>query len=64
MPQNNLYALMGLASFGAALLIARLVVRIQKGDLPGCALWVAYLRTLLGFLFAAAIVFGYRSFLP
>jgi hypothetical protein len=64
MPQNNVYALMALASFGASLLVARLTVRIQKGELPGGALWVLYLRTLLGFLFAAAIVFGYRSFLP
>lgn len=64
MPQSNVYALMGLASFGAALLIARLVVKVQKGELPGGDLWVLYLRMLLGFLFAAAIVFGYRSFLP
>jgi hypothetical protein len=59
-----MYALMALASFGATLLTARLAVRIQKGELPGGALWLLYLRTLLGFLFAAAIVFGYRSFLP
>ena len=64
MPQSNIYALMGMASFGATLLIARLVVKIQKGELPGGDLWVLYLRMLLGFLFAAAIVFGYRSFLP
>ena len=64
MPQSNIYALMGLASFGAALLIARLTVRIQKGELPGGGVWVFYLRMLLGFLLAAAAVFGYRSFLP
>lgn len=64
MPQSNVYALLALASFGFALLIARLVVRIQKGELPGGDLWVLYLRMLLGFLLAAAIVFGYKSFLP
>jgi hypothetical protein len=63
-PQNNVYALMALASFGATLLIARLVVRIQKGELPGGSLWVLYLRMLLGFLLAAAIVFAYRALLP
>ena len=63
-PQNNIYALIALASFGATLLTARLVVRIQKGELPGGPLWVLYLRTLLGFLFAAAIVFAYRALLP
>lgn len=64
MPQSNIYALLALGSFGAALLIARLVVRIRKGELPGGDLWVLYLRTLLGFLLAAAFVFGYKSLLP
>ena len=64
MPQGNVYALLGLFSFGLALLVARLVVKIQKGEYPGGDLWVLYLRMLLGFLFAAAIVYGYRSFFP
>jgi hypothetical protein len=62
LPQGNIYALMALGSFGLTLLVSRLVVRIQKGELPGGAMWVMYLRTLVGFLFAAAIVFGYRAF--
>ena len=62
MPQSNVYALLGLLSFGLALLVARLVVKIQRGEFPGGDLWVLYLRMLLGFLFAAAIVYGYRSF--
>ena len=62
MPQSNIYALMALGSFIATLFIARVVVKIQKRELPGGDLWVMYLRTLLGFLFAAAIVFGYRAF--
>ena len=64
MPQSNVYALLALGSFGATLLVARVVVRIQRGELPGGDLWVLYLRTLLGFLFAAAIVFAYRALLP
>ena len=62
MPQGNVYALLGLFSFGLALLVARLVVKVQRGEYPGGDLWVLYLRMLLGFLFAAAIVYGYRSF--
>jgi hypothetical protein len=65
MPQSNIYALIALASFGATLLVSRVVVRIQRGELPGGDLWVLYLRTLVGFLFAAAIIYGYRAlFLP
>ena len=62
MPQGNVYALLGLFSFGLALLVARLVVKIQRGEFPGGDLWVLYLRMLLGFLFAAVIVYSYRSF--
>ena len=61
MPQGNVYALLGLFSFGLALLVARLVVKIQRGEFPGEDLWVLYLSMLLSFLFAAAIVYGYRS---
>ena len=64
MPRSNVYALLGLLSFVLSLLVARLVVKIQRGELPGGDLWVLYLRMLLGFLFAAAIVYGYRSFFP
>ena len=64
MPRSNVYALLGLVSFALSLLVARLVVKIQRGELPGGDLWVLYLRMLLGFLFAAAIVYGYRSFFP
>ena len=62
MPQSNIYALTALASFFLALFVARIVVRIQKGEYPGGALWVVYLRMLLGFLLAGAIIFGMRSF--
>lgn len=62
MPQSNIYALTALASFLLALFVARIVVRIQKGEYPGGALWVVYLRMLLGFLLAGAVIFGMRSF--
>ncbi len=38
--------------------LARLVVKVQRGEYPGGDLWVLYLRMLLGFLFAAAIVYA------
>ena len=63
MPQSNIYALMGLASFGAALLVSRLWARVNRGELPGGDIWALYLRMLVGFLLTAAVVFGYRSFL-
>ena len=63
MPQSNLYALIGLASLGGALLAARLWVRVDRGELPGGSVWAFYLRMLVGFLLTAAVVFGYRSFL-
>ena len=62
MPQSNIYALIGLASFGAALVVARLWARVNRGELPGGSLWAFYLRMLVGFLLAAAIVFGFRAF--
>ena len=64
MPLRNIQAFIALVSMIGALFIARMVVKIQKGEMPGGDIWVLYLRMLLGFLFAAAITFGFRSFLP
>lgn len=64
LPERNVQALMALASFIASLFVARIVVKIQRGEIPGGAMWVLYLRMLLGFLFAAAITFAFYSFLP
>jgi len=61
MPQSNMDALIALGSFGGALLTAKLWARINRGELPGGSLWAFYLRMLVGFLLAAAIVFGYRA---
>ena len=60
MAESNVYALTALASFIAALVVAKLWVRLSRGDLPGATFWGFYLRILLGFLLAAAVVFGYR----
>ena len=64
MPLRNVQAFIALASMLGALFVAHIVVKIQKGEMPGGELWVLYLRMLLGFLFAAAITFGFSSFLP
>ncbi len=62
MPIVNIQALIALGMFLASLFIARIVVRIQNGSLPGGELWVLYLRMLLGFLFAGSIVLAFYSF--
>ncbi len=62
MPIVNVQALIALVLFLASLFVARIVVRIQNGSLPGSALWLLYLRMLLGFLFAGAIILGLYSF--
>ncbi|HCL78594.1 MAG TPA: flagellar biosynthesis protein FliR [Synergistaceae bacterium] len=62
LPMVNIQALLALGLFLCSLLIARLVVRIANGSLPGGRGWVIYLRTLLGFLLAAAITLAFYSF--
>lgn len=62
MPPVNLQALIALGMFLASLFIARVVVRIHKGVLPGGPMWVLYLRMLLGFLLAGAIILSFYSF--
>ena len=64
MPEQNVEALTALVSFIAALMVAKLTVKTQKGELPGGAMAVFLLRTFLGFLLAAAVIMGYRSLLP
>jgi hypothetical protein len=61
-PPVNVQALVALALFLGALLVARLVMNIQRGQWPGGIAWIAYLRCLLGFLMAAAIAYGLASF--
>lgn len=62
MPVVNIQALIALALFFLSLFLARIIVRIQNGSLPGGPLWVLYLRVLLGFTFAGSITLGFYSF--
>jgi hypothetical protein len=64
MPIRNIQMLIAIGSALLAFFVAHIVVKIMKGELPGGEIWVLYLRILLGFLCAAAITFGYYSFLP
>ena len=64
MPVRNVQALIALGSLLGAFFIAHIVVRIHEGKIPGGVIAVLYLRILLGFLLAAAITFGFYSFLP
>jgi hypothetical protein len=62
MPVQNSNALTAIGMFLGALFVAKLVIKIRKGDLPGGKIWVFYLRMLLGFLIAGAIILGLYSF--
>jgi len=62
MEQSNIYALLALSSLLGAILISKLWIRVSRGDWPGGDFWAFYLRVLLGFLLAAAVLFGYRAF--
>lgn len=61
-PAINLQALLALAFFVASLLVAKAVMNIYRGKWPGGQGMVLYLRTLLGFLLAGAIVLSFYSF--
>ena len=58
----NMQALAALFSFLVALVLARGVALAQRGTLPGGALWVAYLRGLVGIFFTASLVLGFYAF--
>ncbi len=61
MSDINIQALVALFSFLVALVLARGVALVQRGVLPGGALWVAYLRGLVGFFFTGALVLGFYA---
>ncbi|MDR1515791.1 MAG: flagellar biosynthesis protein FliR [Synergistaceae bacterium] len=61
-PVVNLQALIALGFFIAALFVARTVANIYRGQWPGASWMVFYLRMLLGFLLAGAVLLGYCSF--
>jgi len=59
--QGNIYALIAIASLIGALLCSKLWVRATQGNWMGSEIFGPYLRMLVGFLLAAAVVFGYRA---
>lgn len=61
-PVVNLQALLAIAFFIGALFVARMVVNIYSGKWPGSLGMVAYLRMLIGFLLAGALILGLYSF--
>jgi hypothetical protein len=61
-PIVNVQALVALAFFVAAVLVARTVANIYRGKWPGAPWILFYLRALLGFLLAGAAILGYYSF--
>ncbi|MCF7934902.1 MAG: flagellar biosynthesis protein FliR [Synergistales bacterium] len=62
MPAVNVQALLALLLFGIAIMLAKMVNNINRGDWPGGKAWVFYLRMLLGFVFAASITFAFYAF--
>jgi len=61
-PVVNLQALLAIAFFAGALFTARMVANIYSGKWPGGLGVVAYLRMLVGFLLAGAVILGFYSF--
>ncbi len=61
-PMVNVQALIAIVFFAAALLVARSVMNIYRGKWPGGTGVLFYLRMLLGFLLAGAIVLSFYSF--
>ena len=61
-PMVNMQALVAMFFFAASLFVARAVMNIYRGTWPGGAGVLIYLRMLLGFLLAGAIVLSFYSF--
>jgi uncharacterized integral membrane protein len=58
----NLQALIALVFFAAAIGVSRIVVNIYSDKWKAPGGMILYLRVLLGFLLAGAIVLGYYAF--
>lgn len=61
-PMVNIQALAAGAFFLIAMFAARIVANIYNGKWPGGAVFVVYLRILIGFLLTGAIVLAFYSF--
>jgi hypothetical protein len=61
-PIVNVQALIALAFFAAAVATARAVTNIYSGKWPGSPWVLFYLRAMLGFFLAGALVLAYYAF--
>jgi hypothetical protein len=61
-PPVNIQAIIALCFFIAAVVVSRTVVNIYSNKWKSPGLMTLYLRVLLGFLLAGAIVLGYYAF--
>ncbi|MDR3333165.1 MAG: flagellar biosynthesis protein FliR [Synergistaceae bacterium] len=61
-PAENMQALVAIAFFIAAVCVARTVGNIYSGKWPGGLGMLVYLRALLGFLLAGAVVMAFYAF--
>jgi hypothetical protein len=61
-PAVNLQAIAAIVFFVSAIAVSRITVNIYSGRYPSHPAVLFYLRVLLGFLLAGAIVLGYYSF--
>lgn len=60
-PSVNIQAFVALCFLAVSLFLGHMIAKIQRGEWPGTAAWVTYLRVVLGFTFAAAIGLGIYS---
>jgi hypothetical protein len=61
-PKVNLQAIVAIVFFASAVAVSKITVNVYSGRYPSHPAMLFYLRVLLGFLLAGAIVLGYYSF--
>jgi len=58
----NIQAITAVVFFAAAIAVSRMIVNIYSGRWKAHSAMLLYMRVLLGFLLAGAVVLGYYSF--
>ena len=58
----NLQAITAIVFFASAIAVSRVIVNIYSGRLKAHPAILFYMRVLLGFLLAGAVMLGYYSF--
>jgi hypothetical protein len=61
-PAVNIQAIAAIVFFAAAIVVSRVIVNIYTGRWKAHPAMLFYMRILLGFLLAGAVVLGYYSF--